>query len=98
MKPRAVKVVVLGGGFGGLYAASYLGRSELREYGAKITLVDRKNYFTFTPLLAEVAAGTLGREHVTYPYRALAHRYGFGFVQDAACGIDLERQVVRTEH
>ena len=98
MKPRAVKVVVLGGGFGGLYAASYLGRSELREYGAKITLVDRKNYFTFTPLLSEVAAGTLGREHVTYPYRAMARRYGFGFVQDAAWGIDLERQVVQTEH
>ncbi len=98
MKPRAVRVVVLGGGFGGLYAATYLGRSELREHGAKITLVDRKNYFTFTPLLAEVAAGTLGREHVTYPYRVMARRYGFGFVQDAVCGIDLERQLVRTEH
>ena len=98
MKPRAVKVVVLGGGFGGLYAASYLGRSELREYNAEVTLVDRKNYFTFTPLLAEVAAGTLGREHVTYPHRVLARRYGFGFIQETVTGLDIERQLVETPH
>ncbi len=98
MKPRAVKVVVLGGGFGGLYAATYLGRSELREYNAEVTLVDRKNYFTFTPLLSEVAAGTLGREHVTYPYRVLARRYGFGFIQETVTGIDIERQLVETPH
>ena len=97
-KPRAVRVIVLGGGFGGLYAASYLGRSELREYNAEVTLVDRKNYFTFTPLLAEVAAGTLGREHVTYPHRVLARRYGFGFIQETVTGIDIERQLVETPH
>lgn len=97
MERRAARVVVVGGGFGGLYAASYLARSELCEYGADITLVDRKNYFTFTPLLAEVAAGTLGREHVTYPYRVLARRYGFRFIQDTVRGLDKDRQIVRTE-
>ncbi len=98
MQRRPVKVVVIGGGFGGLYTASYLARSDLRDHGAEITLVDRKNYFTFTPLLAEVAAGSLGREHVTYPYRVLANRYGFRFVQETAEGIDTENQVVQTEH
>ena len=98
MPRRAVKIVLVGGGFGGLYAASYLGRSELCDYGAEVTLVDRKNYFTFTPLLAEVAAGTLGREHVTYPYRVLARRYGFRFVQEAVRGIDTGRQVILTAH
>lgn len=92
------RVVVVGGGFGGLYAATYLGRSELAAQGARITLIDRKNYFTFTPLLAEVAAGALGREHVTYPYRALGLRYGFEFVQDSACQVDFENHVVTTQH
>lgn len=75
-----LRIVIVGGGFGGLYAASYLSRSELTERGAIITLIDRKNFFTFTPLLAEVAAGTLGQEHVTSPYRALGRRWGFDFI------------------
>lgn len=90
------RVVIVGGGFGGLYAASYLGRSELAEEGARIVLVDAKNYFSFTPLLAEVVAGKFGRQHVTTPYRILGKRYGFDFVQDEARGLDLDRGVVRT--
>ena len=89
-------MVIVGGGFGGLYAATYLGRSEFGENGLEVILVDRQNYFTFTPLLAEVATGTFGREHVTHPYRVLARRFGFRFVQDAVCRIDLERKIVRT--
>ena len=69
-------MVGAGGGFAGLYAASYLARSELALEGAETVLVDAKNHFTFTPLLAEVVAGSLGREHVTYPYRVLGHRNG----------------------
>ncbi len=98
MTVAGARAVVVGGGFGGLYAATYLARSELAERGAQITLVDRKNFFTFTPLLAEVAAGTLGREHVTYPYRLLGRRYGFGFVQDEACGLDLALGELRTRN
>lgn len=84
----APRVVVAGGGFGGLYAAVYLGRSELAERGADVLLVSERNYFTFTPLLAEVAAGALGREHVTVAYRSLARRYGFRFLQASVQGID----------
>ena len=89
------RIVIVGGGFGGLYAATYLARSELMHRDARITLVDRKNYFTFTPLLAEVAAGTLLREHVTNPYRVLGRRYGFEFVRDDVYGLDLDGSVVR---
>ncbi|MFQ5703177.1 MAG: NAD(P)/FAD-dependent oxidoreductase [Gemmatimonadales bacterium] len=98
MKPRRARVVIVGGGFGGIYAAAYLSRSELADRGLEITLIDRKNYFTFTPLLAEVAAGALGREHLTYPYRVLARRYKTRFVQDAAEGLDLDRCFVKTRH
>ncbi|NIP59975.1 MAG: FAD-dependent oxidoreductase, partial [Gemmatimonadetes bacterium] len=89
--------MVAGGGFGGLYAAVYMARSELAGEGARITLVDRKNYFTFTPLLAEVAAGTLLPDHVTYPYRVLGRRYGFHFLRDTVRGVDPDRRLLRTE-
>ncbi len=98
MRSAGPRIVVVGGGFGGLYAAIYLARSELAERDARITLVDQKNFFTFTPLLAEVAAGTLGREHVTYPYRVLGRRYGFDFVQDTAKELDLNASMLRTDH
>ena len=90
-------VVVAGGGFGGLYAAAYLARSELAAEGGRVTLVDRKNYFTFTPLLAEVASGTLLPDHVTYPFRVLGRRHGFDFVRDEVRGVDPERRVLATE-
>lgn len=90
MPEAGPRIVIVGGGFGGLYAATHLACSELIHRDARITLVDRKNYFTFTPLLSEVAAGTLLREHVTNPYRVLARRYGFDFVRDEASGLDLD--------
>lgn len=92
----APRVVVAGGGFGGLYAAAYLGRSELAERGAVVLLVSERNYFTFTPLLAEVAAGALGREHVTVAYRGLARRYGFRFLQASVQGLDRAARTIRT--
>jgi len=90
-------IVVAGGGFGGLYAAAYLARSELGRSGARVVLVDRTNYFTFTPLLAEVAAGSLLPTHVTYPYRVLGRKYGFEFRRDRVTGLDPDRKVLRTD-
>jgi NADH:quinone reductase (non-electrogenic) len=93
---RAPRVLIVGGGFGGLYAASYLARSELADAGAEIMLLDRNNYFTFTPLLAEVVAGTLLPDHVTYPFRAMARRHGFRFVRGSLESLDPGRGVVGT--
>ena len=99
MERAPIRVVVVGGGFAGLYAASQLGRSELGADGAEITLIDRKNYFTFTPLLAEVAAGNLSREHVIQGYRSLGRRYGFTFMQGEVLTVDpVERVVVTTDN
>ncbi len=75
------RILIAGGGFGGLYAALYLARSPDRPPGTRIVLLDRKNFFTFTPLLAEVASGSLGREHVTQPYRVYTAKHEFEFLQ-----------------
>lgn len=97
MLRKPAQIVILGGGFGGLYAALTLQKELAGSELAEVTLVDRRNYFTFTPLLPEVAAGTLGRAHVTYPFRFLAKNGRFRFIQGEAQAFDLDARVVRTE-
>jgi NADH dehydrogenase len=93
---RPWRVLVLGGGFGGLYAATYLARSFDLEPEDEVLLVDARNHFTFTPLLSEVVAGTLGREHVAVPLRSLARKNGFRFLQAHVEGLDPDAAVAYT--
>lgn len=65
------KVVVVGGGFGGLYAAR-----ALRHPAAEVTLVDRRNFHLFQPLLYQVATGGLSPANVAAPLRNLLRRRG----------------------
>jgi NADH dehydrogenase len=89
-------VLVLGGGFGGLYAATYLAKSFDLEPEDEVLLVDAQNHFTFTPLLSEVVAGTLGREHVAVPLRGLARKNGFRFLQAHVEGLDPDAAIAHT--
>jgi NADH dehydrogenase len=66
------RIVVLGGGFGGVYAALHLER--LLGGRADITMVSRDNFFLFTPMLHEVAASDIDITHVVSPLRALLKR------------------------
>jgi NADH dehydrogenase len=62
-------VVIIGGGFGGLYAAVRLKRAPLR-----VTLVDRRNFHLFQPLLYQVATGALSPANIASPLRALLRK------------------------
>ncbi len=64
--PNRHKVVILGGGFGGLYAAQALKRAPL-----DITLIDRRNYHLFQPLLYQVATGSLSPGEIAAPIRSV---------------------------
>ena len=66
------RVVILGGGFGGVYTALYLQR--MLGTSADITLVSRENFFLFTPMLHEVAASDIDITHLVSPLRALLPR------------------------
>jgi NADH dehydrogenase len=66
----AHRVVVVGGGFGGLQAA--LG---LRRAPVDVTLVDRRNFHLFQPLTYQVATGALSAGEIAYPLRAIFKRY-----------------------
>src|SRR2546425_8141893 len=63
------RVVIVGGGFGGLYAAQALRRAPVR-----VTLLDRRNFHLFQPLLYQVATGGLSPANIATPLRALLRR------------------------
>ena len=68
------KVYVLGGGFGGLYTAMELERRLAGDSGVEITLVNRENFFLFTPMLHEVAASDLELTTIVNPARKLLRK------------------------
>ena len=59
-------MVIVGGGFGGLYAARALRRAPVR-----VTLIDRQNHHLFQPLLYQVATGALSPANIATPLRGL---------------------------
>jgi NADH dehydrogenase len=63
-------VVIVGGGFGGLYAAKALGRGSV-----SVTVVDKRNFHLFQPLLYQVATGGLSPGDIASPLRAVLSRY-----------------------
>jgi NADH dehydrogenase len=67
--PQRHQVVIIGGGFGGLYAAKSLNRAPV-----KVTLVDKRNFHLFQPLLYQVATGGLSPGDIASPLRAVLHR------------------------
>ena len=69
MESGSHRVVVVGGGFGGLQAALHLARAAV-----DLTLVDRRNFHLFQPLTYQVATGALAPEEVCYPLRAIFKR------------------------
>jgi NADH dehydrogenase len=89
--PSRHRVVIIGGGFGGVRAAKALGRA-----GADVVLIDRTNHHLFQPLLYQVATGVLSPGQIAPPLRSLFRGQDDVEVMLAAVeGIDLERRVVR---
>jgi NADH:ubiquinone reductase (H+-translocating) len=64
------RVVIVGGGFGGLYAAKELGRAPV-----EVTLIDKRNFHLFQPLLYQVATGTLSPADISSPLRGILSTY-----------------------
>ncbi len=89
------RVVIVGGGFGGLHLVRHL-ESRLRRDEAEVTLVDRSNYSLFTPLLYQVATGELPPHAVAYPLRVPLAKPGFRFLRTEVEAIDVEKRAVRT--
>ena len=83
-------VVVVGGGFGGLYAAKALGRAAV-----KVTLIDKRNFHLFQPLLYQVATGTLSPADISSPLRSiLSSNKNTQVLLDEVVDIDPQQQKV----
>src|SRR5262245_47415259 len=72
------RIVILGGGFGGVYTARRLERLCKRRPDVEIVLVSRDNFLLVTPLLFEVCSGTLDMRHCAFPVRAFLGTTHFG--------------------
>jgi NADH:ubiquinone reductase (H+-translocating) len=72
--PCKKRIVILGGGFGGVYGAMNLERLLARERAVEICLVSRDNFFLFTPMLHEIAASDLEVTNIVNPLRKLLHK------------------------
>jgi NADH dehydrogenase len=89
------RILILGGGFGGVYTARHLERLCKGRSDVEIVLVSRDNFLLMTPLLFEVFSGTLELRHCSFPIRAFLRTTRF--VEAAVQSIDLERRVVQLE-
>jgi NADH:quinone reductase (non-electrogenic) len=90
-KPTRHRIVIVGGGAGGLPLAARLGDKLGRRGRAEITLVDRYATHLWKPLLHEVAAGRLDADVHGVDYLALAYWHHFKFRQGAVAGLDRAR-------
>ena len=88
--PPGQRVVVVGGGFGGLQAVN-----KLRKLPVEITLIDRRNFHLFQPLVYQVATGALSAGEIAAPLRSVFKRARNVRVLLGEVGeVDLERRVV----
>jgi NADH dehydrogenase len=93
----AKKIVIVGGGSGGLKLATRLGRHYRRDPEVSVTLVDGTLTHVWKPLLHEIAAGTLDIHEDECNYLAHARRHHFRFVWGRMKGLDKERRQIRLE-
>jgi NADH dehydrogenase len=88
-----MRIVVLGGGFGGVATVRHLEQALRQRDGIEITLVSRENYFVLTPLLFEACSGRLELRHCAQPIRAALRRARF--IEATVESVDLDGRLVR---
>jgi NADH dehydrogenase len=93
MNEKLPHIVIIGAGFGGLHAAQALAGKPVR-----VTLIDKRNYHLFQPLLYQVATAGISPHEIAYPVRAIFQRQkNIVFQMSRVNGVDFERKTVLTE-
>jgi len=85
------RVVIVGGGFGGLCAARGLAGAPV-----SVTLIDKRNYHLFRPMLYQVATGLLSADQISRPLRSILSRQAnVEVLMDEVSGVDTDKRLVR---
>jgi NADH dehydrogenase len=92
-EPGKIRIVVLGGGFGGVTAVRELERLCGGQADVELTLVSRDNFFVLTPLLFEACSGRLELRHCAQPIRPVLRRTRF--LEALVERVDVDRRIVR---
>jgi NADH:ubiquinone reductase (H+-translocating) len=93
MAEMKARIVVLGGGIGGVTTVRHLERGLRYRADVEITLVSCENFFVLTPLLFEACSGRLELRHCAQPIRATIRRTRF--IEATVEAVDVERRIVR---
>ena len=89
---KSVKIVIVGNGFGGIYTLKYLDKIFKKDKNVEITLVGEKNYFLFTPLLHEVATGSINPANIIESIHEVLGRCLSNFYLGKAEFVNLEEK------
>ncbi len=92
MSQNNTKILILGGGFAGISVLRRLQKFFGKDKGIKITLVNEDNFFLFTPMLQELASGTLHPSSISIPLRMFSKNSEF--IQAKVSSIDLKSRLV----
>jgi NADH dehydrogenase len=90
------RILILGGGFGGLYTALALDKTIAGRDDIEVTLVNRENFILFTPMLHEVAASDIDLTHIVNPIRKMLRHVCFFHAEVRS--IDVAGKTVRVAH
>jgi len=89
-----IRIGILGGGFAGLYALFYLRKFFPQDID--ITLFDKNNYFLYTPVLHEMATGTVNARHIVIPIRKVVDPRDVHIRCEKVTLVELEKKVVES--
>src|SRR5438093_3266830 len=89
------RLLVLGGGFGGLDVVRSVSASRAARGYWDTLLIDKENFFQFNPLLPAVAVGAVETRHIVYPLREMARHRRVRFIKNKVLAIDIERRCVQ---
>jgi NADH:ubiquinone reductase (H+-translocating) len=89
--PKVADVVILGGGFAGIYTARELDRHQAA--GIETALISEDNFFLFTPMLSEIVASSIDTRHVVNPIRRMFRH--IRFMEARVNGVDFQRREVK---
>jgi NADH dehydrogenase len=96
MSTTRKRIVILGGGFGALYAALHLDRTVARDPGVEALIIAPQNFLVFTPMLHEVASGSLDPSSIVVPIRQVLRHVAL--FQAEATAVDFVARTVTTTY